>query len=62
MVQIAKFVAFDGGLHAQSSEEGIHVDREHTMLNAKLIIVAKGITIPNMDAIVYKVLDVGITL
>ena len=32
------------------------------MLNAELVVVAVGVTIPDMYAIIYEVLDVGIAL
>ena len=34
MVQVAKAVALDRGLHAGGREEGIHIDGQYTMLHA----------------------------
>ena len=60
VVQIPEAVAVDGRLLARRCQEGLAVERQHPVPDAKLIVVAEGVVVPDMDAVFDEIADVGI--
>ena len=60
MVQVAEAVAFDRRLDARRGEERLPADGQHPVAHAQFVVMAVGVVVPDMDAVVHQILDVGV--
>ena len=62
MVQVAEPIPFDRRFDTVlcRTQERIPVDGQHTMAHAEFVVIAESIVVPDMDAVVHEVLDIGI--
>ena len=60
VVEIAEAVALDGRLPARGRQERLAVDGQHAVAHAQFIVIAVGVVVPDMHAVLDQIADVGI--
>ena len=60
VVEIAEAVALDGRLPARGRQERLAVDGQHAVAHAQFVVIAVGVVVPDMHAVLDQIADVGI--